>query len=55
MATVEVKCVICGHRQEIPLTDQEPMCSQCMGPVVVERVEYHAGPVRNAQGKETKP
>lgn len=38
-ASVTVKCVCCGHRETIPLTQQEPMCQKCFGPVVAEKVE----------------
>jgi hypothetical protein len=36
---VTIKCVICGHTETIALTRAEPCCSQCFGPVTVERVE----------------
>lgn len=37
--TVTVKCVICGHKQTIPLTKEMPMCSKCLGPVIAEKVK----------------
>lgn len=37
-ALVTVKCVCCGHRETIPLTPTQPMCTKCFGPVVAEKV-----------------
>jgi hypothetical protein len=33
--TIIVKCVLCQHKQTVPLTSEMPMCPRCMGPVVV--------------------
>lgn len=41
--TVTVKCVICGHRWNTPLTREMPMCPKCMGPVTVERAKTTPG------------
>jgi hypothetical protein len=48
MTCVHVKCVICGHRWEAPLTSEMPMCPLCMGPVTVERAETK--PKQSAKG-----
>lgn len=37
-ATVEVKCVVCGHKETIPLTPEMPMCPKCFGPVIAVKV-----------------
>jgi hypothetical protein len=37
-ASITVKCVICSHRETIPLTPVQPMCSKCFGPVIAEKV-----------------
>lgn len=44
-ATVGVKCVLCRHRETIPLTGEQPMCSKCMGPVVVESATTSSTPL----------
>lgn len=41
-ASVTVKCVICGHKEKVPLTREMPMCSKCLGPVTAESVERKA-------------
>lgn len=33
---IRIKCVLCGYKEWIPATAQEPMCSKCFGPVTVE-------------------
>jgi hypothetical protein len=38
MKTMRVKCVICDHRFDAPLTNLAPECTRCMGPVTVVRV-----------------
>lgn len=38
-ASVTVKCVICGHKEKVPLTREMPACSKCFGPVTAEAVE----------------
>lgn len=35
MSTIRVKCVICGHTWDAPLTLDMPMCPIDMGPVTV--------------------
>lgn len=51
MNTVTVKCVICKYTWGAPLSDDEPMCPHCMGPVTVVEAETSAQPA----GKEAKP
>lgn len=34
----QLKCVICGHKEQQVLTSEMPHCPKCYGPVVVERV-----------------
>jgi hypothetical protein len=42
-ASIEVKCVICGHKKTIRLSAEHPMCSKCYGPVVAGKVEVRRG------------
>jgi hypothetical protein len=42
--TVTIKCVICEHRQTIPLTSEMPFCSKCCGPVIVVQILNHPPP-----------
>lgn len=45
MSCIHVKCVICGHRWDVPLLTREmPMCPKCYGPVTVERVRVGDAP-----------
>jgi hypothetical protein len=45
MTNIEVKCVICNHRFDVPLTPTEPMCPKCFGPVIPVKVSTKAPPV----------
>lgn len=38
-ATVTVKCVGCGHREEVGPQQDVPMCSKCFSPMVAESAE----------------
>jgi endogenous inhibitor of DNA gyrase (YacG/DUF329 family) len=38
-ATVEVKCVVCGHKEEVGPSQEMPMCSKCCGVVVAVGVK----------------
>lgn len=40
---VQVRCVVCGHKETVALTREMPACTQCLGPVVAEKVEVRRG------------
>ena len=51
ISSIRVRCVMCVHRFDTPLTSEMPMCPQCYGPVVVVHVETksQANPEGNAK------
>lgn len=40
---IQVKCVLCGHKETVPLTKEMPGCTQCLGPVVAVKAEVRRG------------
>ncbi len=44
--TVQIKCVVCGHKETVPLTPAEPHCSKCFGPGTITNATFLAFPVR---------
>lgn len=49
MTCINIKCVICGHQWQAPLTSEMPMCPKCMGPVTADRIETKPQAKRGAK------
>jgi len=40
---IEIKCVICGHKEKVEPSFDAPTCSECFGPVTAVSAELKEG------------